>query len=75
MREARGGDAAGAFARLRTFGERGCEVWRGVFGIPDYDAYLAHMRANHPDQTPLGRGEFLAWALDRRYAGRGPRCC
>jgi hypothetical protein len=40
-----------------------------------YDAYLAHMRATHPDETPLERGEFLAWALERRYAGRGPRCC
>ncbi|HJY75350.1 MAG TPA: YbdD/YjiX family protein [Burkholderiales bacterium] len=42
---------------------------------PNYDAYLAHMRATHPGATPLERGEFLAWALERRHRGRGPRCC
>jgi len=51
------------FPRLRA-------AWMGVFGIPNYDAYLAHMRA-----TPLERGEFLAWALERRHRSRGPRCC
>ena len=50
-------------------------AWCGVFGIPDYEAYVAHMRATHPDESPLGRGEFFAWALERRHAGRGPRCC
>jgi uncharacterized short protein YbdD (DUF466 family) len=33
------------------------------------------MRATHPGETPLERGEFLAWALERRHAARGPRCC
>ncbi len=75
MRDACSAAADGVFARLRTLGERGCEVWRGVFGIPDYDAYLGHMRGTHPGETPLSRGEFLAWALERRHAGRGPRCC
>jgi len=55
------------FPRLRA-------AWMGVFGIPNYDAYLAHMRATHPGETPLERGEFLAWALERRHR-RGPRCC
>ena len=48
---------------------------RTVFGIPDYEAYLEHMRVTHPGELPLARGEFLAWALERRHAGRGPRCC
>jgi uncharacterized short protein YbdD (DUF466 family) len=50
-------------------------AWLGVFGIPNYEAYLAHMRATHPGETPLERGPFLAWALERRHAARGPRCC
>jgi uncharacterized short protein YbdD (DUF466 family) len=74
MLEASGG-LAGVFGRFRALGERGREAWHGVFGIPDYDAYLAHRRATHPGETPLGRGEFLAWALERRHAGSGPRCC
>jgi uncharacterized short protein YbdD (DUF466 family) len=50
-------------------------AWLGVFGMPNYEAYLDHMRANHPREMPKGRGEFVAWALERRHAGRGPRCC
>ena len=73
MRDPAAGD--GAFVRFRALGERGGAVWRGVFGIPDYEAYVAHLRAVHPETTPMGRGEFLAWALERRCAGRGPRCC
>ena len=65
----------GVFQRFRALGERGREAWHGVFGIPDYEAYVAHMRLTHPEESPLGRGEFLAWALERRHAGGGPRCC
>ena len=67
--------APGVLGRFRALGARGREAWRGVFGVPDYDAYLAHFRAAHPGETPLDRGAFLAWALERRLAGRGPRCC
>ena len=69
------GAVAGVFQRFRALGERGREAWHGVFGIPDYEAYVAHMRLTHPEESPLGRGEFLAWALERRHAGGGPRCC
>jgi uncharacterized short protein YbdD (DUF466 family) len=75
MREPESRTLTGVFVRLRALGHRGRAAWLGVFGIPDYDACLAHMRATHPGDTPLGRGEFLAWALERRHAGRGPRCC
>ena len=68
MREPESADLNGVFPRLRA-------AWLGVFGIPNYEAYVAHMRATHPGETPLPRGQFLAWALERRYAGRGPRCC
>jgi uncharacterized short protein YbdD (DUF466 family) len=75
MRESTGQGAAGVFARLCAAGLRVRKVWRGVFGIPDYDAYLVHFRATHPGESPLERGAFLAWALERRHAGRAPRCC
>ncbi|HEV7800707.1 MAG TPA: YbdD/YjiX family protein [Burkholderiales bacterium] len=64
-----------ALARVRDVAARAQRVWRVVFGVPDYDAYLAHMQALHPREPRLGRGEYLAWALERKYAGRGPRCC
>jgi uncharacterized short protein YbdD (DUF466 family) len=68
MRDTETAGLASTFTRFRA-------AWLGVFGIPNYDAYLAHMRATHPGETPLERGEFLAWALERRHAARGPRCC
>jgi uncharacterized short protein YbdD (DUF466 family) len=46
-----------------------------VFGIPDYEAYLAHMGARHPGQAVLSQRAFFAWAIDRKYSMRGPRCC
>lgn len=49
--------------------------WCQLFGIPDYERYLEHMALNHPDATPLGRREFVAQAIDRRYGRMGPRCC
>ena len=64
-----------ALARLRTVACEGQRAWRRIFGVPDYDAYVAHMRATHPGEQPLARGAFLAWALERKHAGRGPRCC
>jgi uncharacterized short protein YbdD (DUF466 family) len=75
MRDRECSALTGAFVRLRAIGNVGRAAWLGVFGIPDYEAYLAHMRATHPGETPMAHGEFLAWALERRHAGRGPRCC
>jgi uncharacterized short protein YbdD (DUF466 family) len=46
-----------------------------VFGIPDYEGYLAHMAAKHPGDTVLSQREFFAFAIDRKYSKNGPRCC
>jgi len=46
-----------------------------VFGIPDYEGYVAHMAARHPGETVLSQREFFACAIDRKYSKKGPRCC
>jgi uncharacterized short protein YbdD (DUF466 family) len=46
-----------------------------VFGIPDYERYLAHMASKHPGEPVLSRREFCARAIDRKYKRNGPRCC
>jgi len=51
---------------------QGC---RQMFGIPDFDRYLAHMRATHPGAPVLSEREFHAMAIDRRYGAARPRCC
>jgi uncharacterized short protein YbdD (DUF466 family) len=46
-----------------------------IFGIPDYERYLAHMAAHHPGEAPLSRRDFSARAIERKYSRAGPKCC
>ena len=43
-----------------------CGACRQVFGIPDYDRYLAHAAATHPGQPVMTREAYCAWAIERR---------
>jgi uncharacterized short protein YbdD (DUF466 family) len=51
------------------------QACRQVFGIPDYERYLAHMAAHHAGAPVLSQREFFARAIDRKYGKSGPRCC
>jgi uncharacterized short protein YbdD (DUF466 family) len=57
--------------RLRTT----ARVARTVMGVPDYERYLAHVQAKHPQATPLTRNEFARDCLNERYSRPGARCC
>jgi uncharacterized short protein YbdD (DUF466 family) len=46
-----------------------------VFGMPDYDRYLAHHRAGHCGEPVLSRKEHYLQFIQRRYASGGSRCC
>lgn len=50
---------------------------KGVLGAPDYEAYLAHCKAVHPDVPAMSEEAFFRFAIDRRYnkPGGGMRCC
>jgi uncharacterized short protein YbdD (DUF466 family) len=50
-------------------------VVRRIIGAPDYAAYVAHVRARHPEREPLGEQEFVAERLNARYEKPGSRCC
>lgn len=50
-------------------------VVRRIIGVPDYDTYLAHMTAQHPDVAPLSKSEFEQVRMDDRYSRPGSRCC
>lgn len=50
-------------------------IVRRVIGAPDYDRYLAHVRATHPAERPLTRKEFAQERLESRYNAPGSRCC
>ena len=54
---------------------RAATVVRRVIGAPDYERYVAHVRARHPGEQPLSREEFWRDRLRARYEKPGARCC
>jgi uncharacterized short protein YbdD (DUF466 family) len=71
MRTADGGFAEAALERI----ERVACVVRRVIGVPDYDRYVSHMKAHHPDDAVLTEGEFIRQRQVDRYSRPGSRCC
>ncbi|MFD1786184.1 CstA-like transporter-associated (seleno)protein [Sphingomonas floccifaciens] len=54
------------------------ECGRLMVGVPNYAAYLEHMRATHADATPMSEAEFVRNRQSARFGegGRGGfRCC
>jgi uncharacterized short protein YbdD (DUF466 family) len=55
-----------------------CQGARLMVGVPDYDAYLAHMSRTHPDKLAMTYAEFFRERQIARYGEdgrRGFRCC
>ena len=48
---------------------------RTIAGVPDYEAYRAHVAALHPECEPLTESEFLEERLEARHSRPGSRCC
>jgi uncharacterized short protein YbdD (DUF466 family) len=48
---------------------------RLAIGIPDYEAYVAHMRERHPGGQPMDRGAFVLERMRARYGRGRARCC
>jgi uncharacterized short protein YbdD (DUF466 family) len=51
---------------------------RLMIGIPDYETYVAHRRANHPNEPIMTYVEFFRERQQARYAvgnGRFRGCC
>jgi uncharacterized short protein YbdD (DUF466 family) len=48
---------------------------RLMVGLPDYDAYLTHMRSTHPDQAPMTFEAFFRDRQQARYGSRRAGCC
>jgi uncharacterized short protein YbdD (DUF466 family) len=51
----------------RTFGQ--------VIGLPDYEAYLAHRRATHPEEPVMSREAFYRNRQEARFGSGQGRCC
>jgi uncharacterized short protein YbdD (DUF466 family) len=48
---------------------------RRVAGMPDYAAYIEHVRRCHPDQPTPTEREFYDSYLETRYGDSPTRCC
>jgi uncharacterized short protein YbdD (DUF466 family) len=62
---------SGVRARARSL----CSACRQVFGMPDYERYLAHAAERHPGAPVLTRSDFFVKAIERKYGKGGARCC
>ncbi|HVE35770.1 MAG TPA: YbdD/YjiX family protein [Gemmatimonadaceae bacterium] len=54
---------------------RAANVVRRIIGVPDYDRYVAHVHAHHPECAPMTREEFIQQRLVDKYSRPGARCC
>ncbi len=60
---------------LRAFWRGAVQMGRLIIGVPDYDTYVAHVRRNHPERTPMSYEAFFAERQAARYKAGGGRCC
>lgn len=52
-----------------------CRTARLAIGLPDYEAYVAHLRRAHPDREPMDRAAFFRERMEARYGRGRSRCC
>jgi uncharacterized short protein YbdD (DUF466 family) len=50
-------------------------VIRRIAGMPDYTAYVEHVRRCHPERAVPGEREFYDEFVRARYEGGPTRCC
>ena len=60
---------------LRSGLRRLATALRAIVGVPDYERYVAHMRARHPEVTLLSPRDFFAVRQRERFEEPGGRCC
>ena len=63
---------------LRTAWAWAVKAARLMIGVPDYDTYVAHRRAHHPEEPVMSYTEFFRERQDARYTITRDRlkgCC
>jgi uncharacterized short protein YbdD (DUF466 family) len=59
---------AGPGNSMRQFLSSGLSLLRGVTGDDAYEKYLAHMRANQPDDRPMSAQEFFRAQMEQKWS-------
>ena len=60
---------------LRDAWSNAVQAARLAVGIPDYEAYCAHTRLQHPEREPMDRQAFHRERMAARYGKGRSRCC
>ena len=64
------------FNDLSKFGKYLGQAAKMMVGLPDYETYVTHMRATHPELPCMTEIEFFRERQEARYgAGRSGGCC
>ena len=61
--------------RLRRFARKLEQTAHLAVGVPDYEGYVAHRLAHHPEQPVMTYEEFFRERMDSRYRRGSSRCC
>lgn len=61
--------------RVRGFLARWVQMAHLAIGIPDYEAYVAHRRRQHPGEPVMSRDDFFRERMTARYRRGTSRCC
>ena len=64
--------------KLRFVWGRMVQTARLMVGVPDYDNYVAHRKAHHPEEPIMSYVEFFRERQSARYTcekGRFKGCC
>lgn len=61
--------------RLRQRIRAALKIVRRIVGVPDYDAYLKHLRTHHPETVPPTQEQFLEKCWEDKFSRPGNRCC
>ena len=52
------------------------QMARLMVGMGDYDAYVRHMAAHHPEREPMTRKAYFRERQEAKYGGKnGGKCC
>jgi uncharacterized short protein YbdD (DUF466 family) len=60
---------------VRNAGRYLGQALRLMVGVPDYETYVAHMRATHPDRPVMTYEAFFRERQDARYGSGAGKCC
>jgi len=62
-------------ARLHRAWRKAAQTANLAIGVGDYEAYVAHQYAKHPDQPVMSYAEYFRERQDARYGRGTSRCC